>query len=354
MSEKKNGPANGAQAEKHVPVLLHETLDLLDIRPGLTYVDATAGNGGHLRGILQRAGLSSENRAAVDTHGIGETVESRSPLQVIGIDRDVNAIAELRKMESEHNGALRICHANFADIKSVLNDIGASTITGGIMADLGVSSMQLDQPERGFSFLREGPLDMRMDATQTTTAEDLVNDSSEEELADIIYNYGEERFSRQIAREIVRCRPLRTTSQLAEVVSRSLHYQKKRIGGKSRNRSGAKDSSHPATRTFQAIRIAVNNELGSLEKFLADATAILAPGARLVVITFHSLEDRVVKQFLRQRAAECVCPPRMPVCTCHHKRELLIITRKPIVADEKEVLANIRSRSAKLRAGQKL
>lgn len=347
MSEIENGSADGALAEKHVPVLLHQTLDLLDIRPGLIYVDATAGGGGHLRGILARL-------KAVTAVGSQMPSAPNITPNIIGIDRDVNAISGLQNLQQQHNDSLRICHANFTDIKSVAQEVGLSTITGGIIADLGVSSMQLDQAERGFSFLRDGPLDMRMDSTQNTSAEDLVNKMEESQLADIIYKYGEERFSRQIAREIVRCRPLRTTAQLAEVVSRSLRHQRKRISGKSRNHAGHRDSSHPATRTFQAIRIAVNNELSSLEKFLADATSILAPGARLVVITFHSLEDRVVKQFLRQSAAECVCPPRMPVCTCHHKRELLIITRKPIVADEKEVLANIRSRSAKLRAGQKL
>jgi 16S rRNA (cytosine1402-N4)-methyltransferase len=323
--------------EKHVPVLLYEALDQLNIRPGKLYVDATTGGGGHLSAILERsrAGAAAESGKS----------------SVIGIDRDVYALDALRE---RFDDSVRLIHSNFSEIKDRLNEIGVSTVDGGILADLGVSSMQLDEAPRGFSFLRDGPLDMRMDPTQLITAEQLINTMSERELADIIFRYGEERFSRQIARDIVRNRPLHTTSELADVVSKSLRYQRKRISGRSKNRMHEGDSSHPATRTFQAIRIAVNNELGSLEKFLEDAVALLAPGAKLVVITFHSLEDRVVKQFLRHAATACVCPPRQPVCTCHHKPELLIITRKPIVAGEKEVLANVRSRSAKLRAGEKL
>jgi 16S rRNA (cytosine1402-N4)-methyltransferase len=330
-------------AEKHVPVLLHETLEHLDLRPGHLYVDATAGGGGHLRAMLEKLDSDSADPGV-----------ARDELTLIGIDRDTSALDGLKGLQERNGKRLALQHANYEDIKEVLSNLGLSTVTGGILADLGVSSMQLDEGERGFSFLRDGPLDMRMDRTQFLTAERLINTYSEKDLADIIFKYGEERFSRQIAREIVRNRPLQTTGQLREVVSRSLRYQHKKFAGKGKSRSGTHDASHPATRTFQAIRIAVNNELGSLEKFLQDATAVLAPGARLVVITFHSLEDRVVKQFLRQAATECVCPPRQPVCTCHHKRELLIITRKPIVAAEKEVLANVRSRSAKLRSGRKL
>ncbi len=214
--------------------------------------------------------------------------------------------------------------------------------------------MQLDEAPRGFSFLRDGPLDMRMDPTQLITAEQLINTMSEHELADIIFKYGESASAGRLQERLFANRPLHSTSQLAEVVSKSLRYQMKRISGGSKKRMSEGDSSHPATRTFQAIRIAVNNELGSLKKFLEDATSLLAPGARLVVITFTVWKTRVVKQFLRHAATACICPPRQPVCTCHHKPELLIITRKPIIAAEKEVLANVRSRSAKLRAGEKL
>ena len=336
-----NGQAEGAEAEKHVPVLLQETLNGLDIRAGRLYVDATAGGGGHLRGIEQRLQIiEKSDQRPNDKRG-----------QIIGIDRDLHALAQL---EGKVGPATRLVHANFAELKEQLAQLGVNTVDGGILADLGVSSMQLDEAERGFSFMRDGPLDMRMDPSQSFCAEDLINTSSERELADIIFNYGEERFARQIAREIVRMRPLHTTGELADVVSRSLRYQNKRTGTQSKSRSGSGDSRHLATRTFQAVRIAVNNELESLENFLEDALSLLAPSARLALITFHSLEDRKVKQFLRTASMGCVCPPRQPVCTCHHEPEVLIITRKPIVAEEKEVLANIRSRSAKLRLGQKL
>jgi len=312
---------------------LRQSLELLNVRPGKLYVDATAGGGGHLGAILD----------AQQQQGGGG--------RVIGIDRDWHS---LQALEAGLGERATLLHANFADIKEQINEIGIDTIDGGILADLGVSSMQLDEASRGFSFLRDGPLDMRMDPTQSITAEQLINRMSEEELANIIFKFGEERFSRAIARQIVRERPLHSTSELADVVSRSFRHQKRRIAASSKRRGNVSELTHPATRTFQAIRIAVNNELGSLEKFLEDSLSLLAPGARLVVITFHSLEDRAVKQFLRQAAAPCICPPRQPVCTCHHKPELLIITRKPVAADEKEVLANIRSRSAKLRAGEKL
>ena len=219
--------------------------------------------------------------------------------------------------------------------------------------------MQLDQPERGFSFTNDGPLDMRMDTTQPVSARELVNTLDERELADIIYRYGEERHSRRIARAIVNNRPFGTTGELAHVVSRTLGISnkgKKRRTARGRipGSSAGAGEKHPATRTFQALRIAVNKELESLEIFLEQCVDLLAPGAVLAVITFHSLEDRMVKQFLREKASPCICPPRQPVCTCCKKPELLIITRKPVVANPEEILANIRARSAKLRAGQKV
>jgi 16S rRNA (cytosine1402-N4)-methyltransferase len=320
-----------------VPVLLHEALELLDVRPGKLYIDATAGGGGHLSAILEKLKPQS--------------VPDSTRGGVVGIDRDLHALDSLK---NRFGRQLTLLHSNYDQIKERLSAESIYTVSGGILADLGVSSMQLDDAERGFSFLRDGPLDMRMDPTQSITAEQLINTLSEEELANIIFNYGEERFSRAIARGIVHARPLHTTGQLSDVVRRSFKHQRGRISSSSKKRQSHADASHPATRTFQALRIAVNDELNSLKKFLDDAMSLLAPGARLVVITFHSLEDRVVKQFLRHAAASCVCPPGLPVCTCHHKPELLIITRKPIIAGEKEVLANIRSRSAKLRAGEKL
>jgi 16S rRNA (cytosine1402-N4)-methyltransferase len=308
--------------ELHKPVMLEQALELLNVRPGLDYVDATAGAGGHLSEIVQR------------TKGQGT---------VFGIDRDLHSLDRLRTTFGE---SVRLIHSNYDQIDSVLNDLNVGTISGGILADLGVSSMQLDNPERGFSFLQEGPLDMRMDPTARITAEKLVNTMSEKDLADIIYKYGEERHSRQIARRIAESRPIKTTRELAEIVSRSVR--------RPQNRGRNRDTSHPATRTFQALRIAVNDELASLERFLRSSIRILEPGARLVVITFHSLEDRIVKQIFRDAAASCICPPRQPVCTCDSRPELLIITRKPAIPDEQEVLANPRSRSAKLRAGEKL
>lgn len=304
-------------SQSHMPVMLAQSIEALQLRPELTWVDATAGGGGHLRAICNAL------------NGSGT---------VIGIDRDIYSLNHLK---TEFAEKATLVHANYSDITEVVSSLGLSTISGGILADLGVSSMQLDNPERGFSFSKDGPLDMRMDPTSSVTAEKLVNTLPENELANIIYKWGEERQSRRIARKIVAARPLHTTAQLASLIEQCVHRT-------------SKDSSHPATRTFQALRIEVNDELANLEKFLHDSIKLLAPGARLVVITFHSLEDRLVKQIFRQAAASCICPPRQPVCTCHKNSELLIITRKPVVADTLEVLANPRSRSAKLRASIKL
>jgi len=310
-------------SQPHIPVMLEKSLDLLNVRAGLVWVDATAGAGGHLLPMAARAGKSSA---------------------VIGIDRDIHA---LQALKSAAGSAVNLVHANYSNIDSALAGLGIDTVTGGILADLGVSSMQLDDASRGFSFMSDGPLDMRMDPTQTTTAADLVNTLPEKELADIIFRYGEERLSRRIARKIVAARPLNTTAQLANLVSSCLPSPSKKPGP-------WRDTSHPATRTFQALRIAVNQELESLEKFLRSSLALMAPGARLVVITFHSLEDRLVKQIFREAASTCICPPRQPLCTCKKRRELLIITPKPLIPDASEVLANPRSRSAKLRAGEKV
>ncbi|HEY9679611.1 MAG TPA: 16S rRNA (cytosine(1402)-N(4))-methyltransferase RsmH [Drouetiella sp.] len=331
MITEESGSANdGGAGFAHVPVLLEETLELLDPQPGKLYVDCTAGAGGHLLRIAEKA-------------CVGDAEFLKNNPCVIGIDRDEQSLSNLAKKVGP---GVRLIHSNYEDIRSAISKYGINTISGGIIADLGVSSMQLDDPDRGFSFLRNGPLDMRMDASQITTAAEIINNLSEFDLAEIIFRYGEERHSRLIARNIVKARPLRTTLELAEIVSRSIPRNKKK--------GTARDTSHPATRTFQALRIAVNSELTSLEKFVDEAIDLLEPGAKIVVITFHSLEDRLVKQIFKRASIDCVCPPRQPVCTCDHKSKLLIITRKPVVAAEKEILANIRSRSAKLRAGQKL
>lgn len=314
----------------HNPVMVDEALSWLHVQPGKTYVDATAGAGGHLRKIL--AACSGRGRViAVDRDSLS-------------LDRLQNQFANTQTGNQEF--APDLVHSNYSDLRSVISSLGLSTISGGILADLGVSSMQLDNPDRGFSFVDDGPLDMRMDPTTPTTAEQLINKLSEKELADVIYRYGEERLSRPIARAIASARPLHTTLKLAEVVSKVVrHYQR---GHRS------KDSSHPATRTFQAIRIAVNDELGNLESFLRESIDLLEPGARLVVITFHSLEDRMVKQILREAASPCICPPRQPICTCNKTAVMKVLTPKPVAPSEKEVLANPRSRSAKLRVGEKL
>jgi 16S rRNA (cytosine1402-N4)-methyltransferase len=318
MTADKNKSLDEDSQAGHIPVLLEEAVDLLNVKPQHTYVDATAGAGGHLRLICQKAG---------------------SGKGVIAIDQDLSAINRLRS-RAEPGSGIHFIHSNFADIKTVLSDLSLNTIDGGIIADIGISSNQLDDRGRGFSFQREGPLDMRMNTSNPVTAAHLVNDLDEIELANIIYKYGEERHSRAIARAIVKNRPFSTTAQLADVVQSASR--------------GPRSKLHPATRTFQALRIAVNNELENLETFLEQSVSLLAPGARLVIITFHSLEDRIVKRFFTHMASSCICPPRHPICTCNKKRELAIITPKPLIAGEKEILANIRSRSAKLRAAEKV
>ena len=310
--------------------MLDSAVALLNVRPGLTYVDATAGGGSHLKRILDQQ------------KGRGLT---------IGLDKDAGAIEKLKvRLKGEK---VELVQSDFAELGSILSRFGVSTINGGILADLGVSSMQVDDPARGFSFIKDGPLDMRMNDKQDLTAAQLVNQLPQDELADLIFAFGEEKNSRAIARAIVAHRPLHRTSELAEIVCGASRGKGVRHSKRS-SRTGKVNAIHPATRTFQALRIAVNSELKGLEALLEQSRVLLAPGARLVVITFHSLEDRMVKQFFRRMASDCVCPPRQPVCTCDKKPEFLIITRKPLVAEEKEVLANVRSRSAKLRAGEKV
>jgi 16S rRNA (cytosine1402-N4)-methyltransferase len=228
--------------------------------------------------------------------------------------------------------------ASYDSLLEVLREAGWEEVDG-ILLDLGLSSMQLDSPERGFSFQHDAPLDMRFDPAAPTTAADLVNTLPQEELADLIYHYGEERASRRIARAIVKARPVQTARQLANVIE-SVLPRKGRI--------------HPATQTFQALRIAVNQELDRVENVLPQAVAALKPGGRLAIISFHSLEDRIVKEYFRRESRDCLCPPRQPVCTCGHKATLKEITRKPITPGEAEIAANPRARSAKLRVVEKL
>ena len=252
---------------------------------------------------------------------------------------DPQALAIARQRLSVFRNRVILLQASYVILAEQLAKIGWTAVQG-ILLDLGVSSMQIDIPERGFSFLADGPLDMRFDPDSQVKAEDLVNHLTEGELADLIWRYGEDRHARRIAQAIIQARPLHTTLQLAEVVARASRGGRNRI--------------HPATRTFQALRISVNQELQSLEGVLPQAVKALAPGGRLAIISFHSLEDRLVKQYFQRESQDCLCPPEQPVCTCHHRASLRIITRHPLVANEAEVQENVRARSAKLRVAEKL
>jgi 16S rRNA (cytosine1402-N4)-methyltransferase len=303
----------------HHPVLYQEVLNALQPRRGECYVDGTVGAGGHAWGIL-------ENSAP---DGL-----------LLGLDLDPLALKLAGERLIAFGARAILVQASYA---SLLEQVEALSWKGvrGILLDLGVSSMQLDTPERGFSFQSDAALDMRFDPASPDTAADLVNSLSEQEIADLIFRYGEERLARKIARAIIKARPVYTTRQLSDVVSR--------VYGPSRQRR-----IHPATLTFQALRIAVNHELQALESFLPQAIAALSPGGRLAVIAYHSLEDRIVKQFLRQERQGCICPPLQPICTCGHRATILEITRRPLVPQEDEINQNPRARSARLRVAEKL
>jgi 16S rRNA (cytosine1402-N4)-methyltransferase len=255
------------------------------------------------------------------------------------MDVDPQALELARQKLAEFGSRVVIAQASYTSLDVQLAGLGWSAVDG-ILLDLGMSSMQVDTPERGFSFLQDGPLDMRFDPHNPLSAETLVNDLPEKELADLIYRYGEERRARQVARAIVAARPVHSTRELAQVVAR--------VAG------GGRGGPHPATQTFQALRIAVNHEMETIEEVLPMAISALAPGGRLAVISFHSLEDRPVKQYFRRESKDCLCPPRQPVCTCGHKASLKEITRQPVRPGEAETNLNPRARSAKLRVAEKL
>ncbi|HSO27107.1 MAG TPA: 16S rRNA (cytosine(1402)-N(4))-methyltransferase RsmH, partial [Anaerolineales bacterium] len=257
--------------------------------------------------------------------------------RLLGLDLDPQALEIARKRLAEFGDRVILVRASYITLQAQLRQVGWTDVQGVIL-DLGLSSMQLDTAERGFSFRNDAPLDMRFDPQNPVTAADLVNQLPENDLADLIYRYGEERRSRQIARALVQARPLQTTGELAKVVARVVRGQ---------------PGLHPATRTFQALRIAVNGELEALETVLPQALAALAPGGRLAVISFHSLEDRIVKQFMRLESRDCICPPRQPVCTCGHKAALIEVTRRPIRPAAAEIAENPRARSAVLRIAEK-
>ncbi|MHB8171876.1 MAG: 16S rRNA (cytosine(1402)-N(4))-methyltransferase RsmH [Thermincolia bacterium] len=306
----------------HISVLLNETIEGLNIKPDGIYVDCTLGGAGHSGEILKRLGPQG---------------------RLVGIDQDTQALEAARQ---RLGGAAQIdlVHNNFFRLREALNGIGIEQVDG-ILFDLGVSSHQLDTAERGFSYQQDAPLDMRMNADDSFTARELVNQSSEEELARIIWEYGEERWAKRIVQFIVAERanqPIETTGQLVGVIKKAIP-------------AGArKEGPHPAKRTFQALRIAVNDELNRFQEALHQAVESLNTGGRVCIITFHSLEDRIAKQVLAQLAKSCVCPPQIPVCQCRGRKEVKIITKQPIVPGAEELTINPRSRSAKLRIAERL
>ncbi len=302
----------------HVSVLYKEVIEGLQPKSGGRYIDGTLGAGGHAFGIL----------------------ESSSPKgELLGLDRDPSALKVARERLKEFGDRLHLRQASYVEMENVTREIGWGEVNG-IILDLGLSSLQLEDASRGFAFKHEGPLDMRFDAATPITAGDLVNGGDPDELADILFKFGEEHAARRIVKAIIKARPINTTQQLAAVVAAT-------VGGK-------RGDTHPATRTFQALRIAVNGELDSVEKVLPLAVRLLAVGGRLAVISFHSLEDRLVKKFFHREARDCVCPPEQVVCVCGHKASVKEITRKPITPSDSEVRSNPRSRSAKLRIVEKI
>lgn len=303
---------------KHYSVLANECMELLDIKPDGIYVDCTLGGAGHTRLILSRLGENG---------------------RVIGIDRDNDALANAKvKINDSRFTPFK---SNYEDVATVLDELGIEK-ADGFLFDLGVSSYQLDTPERGFSYINDAPLDMRMDTSGGITAYDVVNTYSESELARIIFEYGEDKFSRRIASRIVRERneaPIATTGKLSEIVSAAVPSQ-------------AKSGGHPAKRTFQAIRIEVNGELSSVGKALEAAAGRLKKGGRIAVISFHSLEDRIVKNTFATLASPCTCPKDFPICVCNKVPTVKVVTRHPVLPSEEELKENSRSHSAKLRAAE--
>jgi 16S rRNA (cytosine1402-N4)-methyltransferase len=304
---------------RHEPVMLREVLAGLAVRPGGRYVDCTLDGGGHAEAIMDAASPGGE---------------------LLGIDEDVDVMSMARNRLARFGSAVAYVQGNFRDVDHLCRERGFAPVNG-ILFDLGLSSHQLASETRGFSFRVESPLDMRFGPDVDMTASDWVNDTEETELADLIWRYGEERQSRRIAHAIVQGRPLRTTTDLAKAVEQA-------VG----RRPGSQI--HPATKTFQALRIAVNQELASLAEALPWAHGLLGFGSRLVVISYHSLEDRIVKQFIQRESRDCICPPEQPVCTCDHKATLRPISRGAVLPSQEEIANNPRSRSAKLRVAERL
>lgn len=307
---------------EHVPVLLNEVIEGLNIKKDGIYIDGTLGGAGHSQHIVKKL-----------TTG-----------KLIGIDQDENALKKARKVLENYNENTVLVHSNYENIDQVLTELGIDRVDG-ILLDIGVSSHQLDEETRGFSYNKDASLDMRMDMTNSFTAKELVNTYSQKELEDIIWNYGEERWAKRIAEFIVEERKeksIETTLELVSIIKKAIPKEVRRKG------------SHPAKKTFQGIRIEVNRELDVLKNSIPKMIRFLKPGGRLAIITFHSLEDRIVKNSFKELYKDCICPPEFPQCVCDKTREIEIITRRPIVPSKKEINENLRSRSAKLRIAEKL
>lgn len=308
---------------RHVSVLLNETIDSLNIKPDGIYVDGTLGGGGHSLEICKRLGEDG---------------------RLIGIDQDEDAIEAATQRLKDYKDKITIVHSNYNNIKSVLNNLGISKVDG-IVLDLGVSSYQLDNPERGFTYREDVPLDMRMDKDSSITARDIVNDYSEMELFRVIKDYGEEQFAKNIAKHIVKARqekPIETTGELNDIIKAAIPAKMREHGG------------HPSKKTYQAIRIELNHELEVLENSLDTMIELLNPKGRLAIITFHSLEDRIVKNIFRKNMNPCTCPPDFPVCVCGKKPTGKTVTRKPIVPGDEELADNKRAKSSKLRVFERI
>ena len=308
---------------KHIPVLFHEIMDIMAPQPGEVFVDCTLGGGGHSRGFLERMGDDG---------------------RLIGIDQDTNALQAAGANLAEFGDRVTYVHSNYNNLDELLNTYAPDGVVG-ILFDIGVSSHQLDEKDRGFSYMQDAPLDMRMNQSQNFSAWDVVNTYSEEELHRIIKEYGEERWAKRVAQFIVEFRkekPVETTGELVDIIKRAIP------------KGAREEGSHPAKRTFQAIRIEVNDELGVLTRTISVAAKHLKKGGRLGIISFHSLEDRIVKEQFRYLASDCICPPELPFCQCDKVSEVKILTRKPVTATKEELEANSRSKSAKFRAVVKI
>ncbi len=307
----------------HTSVLLFECIEALNIRDGYTYIDCTAGGGGHSLEIAKRMGKNS---------------------RLICFDRDKSAIAAASERLKDYKDQVTFINDNFSSIGKVVRELGITNL-GGVLADLGCSSHQFDTPIRGFSYMHDAPLDMRMDTDSTLSAYEVVNEYSEQRLKKIIFDYGEERFAPKIAAAICRHRelsPIKTTHELTDIIKGAIPAAA-RVNGP-----------HPAKRTFQAIRIEVNSELDAIEPLIKDATNALVPTGRIAIISFHSLEDRIVKQTYKSLTTGCTCPKDFPVCICGNKPKIKDVSKKPILPSEEELESNPRSRSAKLRVAEKL